>query len=59
MAQTGAFVALTNLDEENIMLSLYVKSISKAKLITKVHRIAYDKIIGELDFASDRFRSIS
>ena len=45
-------MALTNLDEENIMLSLYVKSISKAKLITKVHRIAYDKIIGELDLGS-------
>ncbi len=52
VAQAGAFVALTNLDEENIMLSLYVKSISKAKLITKVHRIAYDKIIGELDLGS-------
>ena len=45
-------MALTNLDEENIMLSLYVKSISKAKLITKVHRIAYDKIIGQLDLGS-------
>lgn len=52
VAQAGAFVALPNLDEENIMLSLYVKSISKAKLITKVHRIAYDKIIGELDLGS-------
>ena len=52
LPQAGAFVALTNLDEENIMLSLYVKSISKAKLITKVHRIAYDKIIGQLDLGS-------
>lgn len=52
LPQAEAFVALTNFDEENIMLSLYVKSISKAKLITKVHRIAYDRIIGELDLGS-------
>ena len=47
-----AFVALTNMDEENIMLSLFVKSISKAKLITKVHRIAYDEIIGGLELGT-------
>lgn len=52
MPQVESFVALTNFDEENIMLSLFVKSISKAKLITKVHRIAYDEIIEELDLGS-------
>lgn len=52
LPQAEAFVALTNVDEENIMLSLFVKSISKAKLITKVHRIAYDEIIGELDLGT-------
>lgn len=52
MPQAESFVALTNFDEENIMLSLFVKSISKAKLITKVHRIAYDEIIEELDLGS-------
>lgn len=52
MPQAESFVALTNFDEENIMLSLFVKSISRAKLITKVHRIAYDEIIEELDLGS-------
>lgn len=52
LPQAESFAALTNFDEENIMLSLFAKSISKAKLITKVHRIAYDEIIEELDLGS-------
>lgn len=52
LPQAESFVALTNFDEENIMLSLFAKSISKAKLITKVHRIAYDEIIEGLDLGS-------
>ncbi len=50
---TEAFVALTSLDEENIMLSMYVKSINpKAKLITQVHRVNYGDIIGSLQIGS-------
>ena len=50
---TESFVSLTNLDEENIMLSMYVKSINpKAKLITKVHRVNYGEIIGSLGIGS-------
>ena len=45
-------MALTNVDEENIMLSLFAKSVSKAKLITHVHRISYDEIIDSLDIGS-------
>lgn len=52
LMQMEAFVALTNFDEENIMLSLFVKSISNAKLITLVHRISYDEIIDSLDIGS-------
>lgn len=52
LVQAGAFVANTNFDEENIMLTLFAKSLSKAKLITKVHRIAYDDIIDSLDLGS-------
>lgn len=52
LMQTQAFVSWTNLDEENIMLSLFAKSISKAKTITKVHRLAYDEIIESLDLGS-------
>ncbi len=52
LVETEAFVANTNFDEENIMLTLFAKSLSKAKLITKVHRIAYDDIIDSLDLGS-------
>ena len=52
MVHAEAFVTLTNFDEENIMLSLFAKSMSKAKLITQVHRIAYDEIINELDLGT-------
>lgn len=48
----GAFAAMTNFDEENIMLALFAKSLSKAKLITKVHRISYDEIIDNLEVGS-------
>ncbi|MBQ7678629.1 MAG: Trk system potassium transporter TrkA [Butyrivibrio sp.] len=49
----GSFVALTNIDEENIMLSMYIHSIApKAKLITKVHRVSYSEIIGSLGVGS-------
>ena len=52
MPKAHSFVAWTNLDEENIMLSLFAKSVSKAKTITKVHRIAYDEIIDSMDLGS-------
>ncbi|MBP3280655.1 MAG: Trk system potassium transporter TrkA [Butyrivibrio sp.] len=53
VTRTDSFVSLTNLDEENIMLSMYVKSINpKAKLITKVHRVTYGDIIGSLNIGS-------
>lgn len=43
------FAALTGLDEENILLSLHSKSISKAKIITKINRISFSSVIGNLD----------
>lgn len=52
LLETEAFVATTNFDEENIMLALFAKSCSRAKLITKVHRISYDEIINNLDVGS-------
>ncbi len=47
-----SFVSMTNMDEENIMLSLYAKSQSNAKIITRVHRISYDEIIDSMDLGS-------
>ncbi|MFG6384380.1 MAG: Trk system potassium transporter TrkA [Lachnospiraceae bacterium] len=52
LPRAHSFVSWTNLDEENIMLSLFAKKVSKAKTITKVHRIAYDEIIDSLDLGS-------
>ncbi len=52
LAETGTFVANTNFDEENIMLALFAKSLSKAKLITRVHRISYDNIIDKMELGS-------
>ena len=40
------------MDEENIFLSLFAKKNSKAKLVTKVNRIAFDDIIDGLDIGS-------
>lgn len=48
----GSFISLTNIDEENIMLSLYAKSKSEAKVVTKINRIAYDNVIGSLELGS-------
>ncbi|MDE6021217.1 MAG: Trk system potassium transporter TrkA [Ruminococcus sp.] len=48
----GAFVALTNLDEENILLSLFAHSRMNGKIVTKVNRIEYDEIIQKLDLDS-------
>ena len=47
--KAGAFVALTNIDEENILLSLFARSVSKAKLVTKINRIDFDHVIDRLD----------
>ena len=47
-----AFVSLTNLDEENIMLSLYANQMSKAKLITKVNKISFEGIVRSIPIGS-------
>ena len=52
LAKAEEFAALTNMDEENVMLALYAKSMSKAKKITKVNRNTFDTIIGSLNIGS-------
>jgi len=50
LEQYESFAALTNIDEENILISLYAKKIEgQRKIITKVNRIAFDEVIRELD----------
>lgn len=52
IAQTESFAALTGFDEENIMLSLYAASVSNAKLVTKINRIAFENIIQQMNLGS-------
>lgn len=52
LENAGAFVALTNLDEENIFLSIFAKRISSGKLVTKINRIDFDDVIKRLDLDS-------
>lgn len=40
------------MDEENIMMSLFAKSCSEAKLVTKINKIAFDDIISQLEIGS-------
>ena len=37
--------ALMDYDEENILISLYIQSVSKAKIITKVNNTSFDSIL--------------
>lgn len=46
---TDAFVALADLDEENILLSLFAKEWGVKKLVTKINRIDYDGVVAKLD----------
>lgn len=46
------FAALTGLDEENILLSLYANDISNAKTVTKINRINFHSVINELNLGS-------
>ena len=52
IATAESFVALTNLDEENVFLSLYAKNVSKAKLVTKINRFTFDELIGKMDLGT-------
>ena len=40
--------ALMDYDEENILISLYIQSVSKAKIITKVNNTSFDSILHNL-----------
>lgn len=50
--QADAVVTLTDIDEENILLSMYTHHISKAKPITKINKIDFEEVIGELPIGS-------
>lgn len=48
----ASFVSLTNMDEENILLSLFAESRMSGKIITKINRIEFDSVIKKLELDS-------
>lgn len=52
ITNADAFIAFTNIDEENIMLSLFAKKVSKARTITKIEKFSHTGIINTLDLDS-------
>lgn len=49
---SDGFAALTSIDEENILLSLFAKSKGTAKIVTKINRIDFGDVIKQLDLDS-------
>ena len=50
---TGAVAALTGIDEENVLISMYIrKTWPKVKVITKVNRTSFQSIIDSMDLGS-------
>lgn len=49
---TESFVPLTGIDEENILLTLYARQVSNAKVVTKINRINFKDVISTLDLGS-------
>lgn len=43
-----AFVAITGIDEENIIMSLYARSNSNAKVVTKINRDSYVSLTNQI-----------
>lgn len=50
--EVESFIPLTGIDEENIMLTLYAKKVSNAKVVTKINRINFNEVINSLDLGS-------
>lgn len=53
LANTDAFVALTNMDEENVFLSIYANKVDqRCKKITKINRLTLNDILNTLPIGS-------
>lgn len=52
LEQAQGFAALTGLDEENILLSLYANDVSNAKTVTKINRSSFNSVINEMNLGS-------
>ena len=45
IAKMDAVASLTGIDEENVLMSLYARSVSSAKIVTKINRTTFSHII--------------
>ncbi len=52
MEDMDAIASLTGIDEENVLMSLYARSMTKAKIITKINRTTFSHIIDSMDLGS-------
>ncbi len=52
LSHTDAFIALTNIDEENLISSLYASKQGVRKVITKINRLEYTGVIENLGIDS-------
>lgn len=52
ISHVESFIPLTGIDEENILLTLYAKQSSNAKVITKINRINFKNVVSSLDLGS-------
>jgi trk system potassium uptake protein TrkA len=48
IANEDAVAALTDSDEENVLLSLFVRKVSKAKRMVKITRTSFEEVIDEM-----------
>ena len=52
ITRTESFIPLTGIDEENILMTLYARRVSKGKVITKLNRSSFREVIAQLDLDS-------
>ncbi len=52
LAETESFIPLTGIDEENVLLTLYARKFSKAKVITKINRTDFKPITDNMDLGT-------
>ncbi len=52
IAKMDAIASLTGIDEENVLMSLYARSITDAKIVTKINRTTFSHIIKQMDLGS-------
>ena len=55
LESVDGFAALTGLDEENILLSLVAKKYSRAKVVTKINRVNFNNVLGDIQLDSTTF----